>query len=103
MKPLRSKTTALTPALTSFSPIALPTIFARSFFALPAICTLTTASSSPAEARTRPVVSSIDALFGVGLARPIEGHLAEIVHAMLLAPRILAVDIPSGLDADTGR
>ncbi|MDQ3334373.1 MAG: NAD(P)H-hydrate dehydratase [Myxococcota bacterium] len=45
----------------------------------------------------------IDALFGVGLSRAIEGHLAEVVHAMLLAPRILAVDIPSGLDADTGR
>ena len=45
----------------------------------------------------------IDALFGVGLARPIEGHLAEVVGAMLLAARVLAVDVPSGLDADTGR
>lgn len=45
----------------------------------------------------------IDALFGVGLTRPIEGHLADVVHAMLLAPRVLAVDIPSGLHADTGR
>lgn len=45
----------------------------------------------------------IDALFGVGLTRAIEGHLAEVVQAMLLAPRILAVDIPSGLHADTGR
>jgi len=45
----------------------------------------------------------IDALFGVGLSRAIEGHLADVVHAMLLAPRVLAVDLPSGLDADTGR
>jgi NAD(P)H-hydrate epimerase len=45
----------------------------------------------------------IDALFGVGLARPIEGHLAEVVAMMGRADRILAVDIPSGLDADTGR
>ena len=45
----------------------------------------------------------IDALFGVGLTRPIEGHLADVVHAMVLAPRVLAVDIPSGLHADTGR
>jgi NAD(P)H-hydrate epimerase len=44
----------------------------------------------------------IDALFGVGLTRPIEGHLAEIVAMMLMAGRVLAVDIPSGLDADTG-
>ncbi|HEU4732287.1 MAG TPA: NAD(P)H-hydrate dehydratase [Kofleriaceae bacterium] len=45
----------------------------------------------------------IDALFGVGLARPIEGHLAEVVAWMQRAGRILAVDIPSGLDSDTGR
>jgi NAD(P)H-hydrate epimerase len=44
----------------------------------------------------------IDALFGVGLARPIEGHLAEVVAMMLMAGRVLAIDIPSGLDADTG-
>jgi hydroxyethylthiazole kinase-like uncharacterized protein yjeF len=45
----------------------------------------------------------IDALFGVGLARPIEGHLADVVAVMARSGRILAVDIPSGLDADTGR
>jgi NAD(P)H-hydrate epimerase len=45
----------------------------------------------------------VDALFGVGLARPVEGHLAAIVGAMNEAERCLAVDIPSGLDADTGR
>lgn len=55
------------------------------------------------EAEIVDAVLVIDALFGVGLTRPIEGHLADIVHAMLLAPRTLAVDIPSGLDADTGR
>jgi NAD(P)H-hydrate epimerase len=45
----------------------------------------------------------IDALFGVGLLRPIEGHLAAVVAAIQEAPRRLAVDIPSGLDTDTGR
>jgi NAD(P)H-hydrate epimerase len=45
----------------------------------------------------------IDALFGVGLTRRIEGHLAEVVTLMRGAARVLAVDIPSGLDADTGR
>ncbi len=45
----------------------------------------------------------VDALFGVGLARPIEGHLAEVVGTMVMAERTLAVDIPSGLDTDTGR
>ena len=45
----------------------------------------------------------IDALFGIGLARPIEGHLAEVVATMLMAAHVLAIDIPSGLDSDTGR
>jgi hydroxyethylthiazole kinase-like uncharacterized protein yjeF len=46
---------------------------------------------------------AIDALFGVGLARDIEGHLADVVDAINHAQHRLAVDIPSGLDADTGR
>jgi NAD(P)H-hydrate epimerase len=46
---------------------------------------------------------AIDALFGVGLARPIEGHMATIVGLINGALRRLAIDIPSGLDADTGR
>ncbi len=45
----------------------------------------------------------VDALFGVGQVRPIEGHLAAVVTAINEAPRRLAVDIPSGLDTDTGR
>ena len=45
----------------------------------------------------------IDALFGVGLTRPIEGHMAEVVRRILLAGRVLAVDLPSGIETDTGR
>lgn len=45
----------------------------------------------------------IDALFGIGTVRAIEGHLAEVVGRINAAPRRLAVDLPSGLDADTGR
>jgi len=45
----------------------------------------------------------VDALFGIGPLRAIEGHLADVVGAINAAPRRLAVDIPSGLDADTGR
>jgi hydroxyethylthiazole kinase-like uncharacterized protein yjeF len=55
------------------------------------------------DARIIDAALVIDALFGVGLSRPIEGHLAEVVTMMLMAERVLAVDIPSGLDADTGR
>jgi hydroxyethylthiazole kinase-like uncharacterized protein yjeF len=45
----------------------------------------------------------VDALFGTGLDRVIEGWLAEVVRAMngSRAPRF-AIDLPSGLDADTG-
>jgi hydroxyethylthiazole kinase-like uncharacterized protein yjeF len=45
----------------------------------------------------------VDALFGTGLDRAIDGWLADLVRTMnaSAAPR-LAVDLPSGLDADTG-
>jgi NAD(P)H-hydrate epimerase len=46
----------------------------------------------------------VDAVFGTGLTRPIEGFLAEAVRAMNAARAArFAVDLPSGLDADTGR
>jgi hydroxyethylthiazole kinase-like uncharacterized protein yjeF len=50
----------------------------------------------------------VDALLGTGRARPIEGELAEVMRrlgearASRLPPRLLAVDVPTGLDADTG-
>ncbi|UWR21300.1 NAD(P)H-hydrate epimerase [Sulfitobacter sp. S190] len=53
----------------------------------------------------------VDALFGIGLSRPVQGALAEIVgylagsggDAGYFQPRLVAVDVPSGLDADSGR
>jgi len=46
----------------------------------------------------------IDALFGAGLARPLEGLAAEVVAAANASGQpILAVDVPSGLDGSTGR
>jgi hydroxyethylthiazole kinase-like uncharacterized protein yjeF len=48
----------------------------------------------------------IDAVFGTGLTRPVEGLGAEIIAAINELGRrgahVLSVDIPSGLDADTG-
>lgn len=45
----------------------------------------------------------VDALFGTGLARPLEGAAAAVVAAANAHPApTLAVDIPSGVDADTG-
>ncbi|MCL2645834.1 MAG: NAD(P)H-hydrate epimerase [Phycisphaerales bacterium] len=46
----------------------------------------------------------VDAIFGTGLSRPVEGLAAEEIRAANHANRrILAVDIPSGMDADTGK
>ncbi len=49
----------------------------------------------------------VDALFGIGLSRPLQGAAAAAVDAMRSARArgagVLAVDIPSGLDADNGR
>jgi len=50
----------------------------------------------------------IDSLLGTGHARPIEGPLAGVLDKLRearsrrLPPRLLAVDLPTGLDADTG-
>ena len=45
----------------------------------------------------------VDALFGTGLDRPLEGLALDVVGKMSAArDRVLAVDIPSGLDAQTG-
>ena len=45
----------------------------------------------------------IDGLFGIGLARPVFGEYAEVVTALNSVPcTVLAVDVPSGIDADTG-
>ena len=45
----------------------------------------------------------IDALFGVGLSRPVEGQAAELLRALGRAPLpVLAVDLPSGISSDHG-
>ena len=42
----------------------------------------------------------IDALFGTGLTRPLEGLFARLVEGLdRLSPPLVAVDLPSGLDA----
>ena len=51
----------------------------------------------------------VDALLGTGTSRPIEGDLAEVmmrlsaVRSRTVKPKLVAVDLPSGLDADSGR
>ncbi|RKZ37781.1 MAG: bifunctional ADP-dependent NAD(P)H-hydrate dehydratase/NAD(P)H-hydrate epimerase [Gammaproteobacteria bacterium] len=45
----------------------------------------------------------VDALFGTGLARPLAGEAGDAVGAINACPApVMAVDMPSGLSADTG-
>jgi hydroxyethylthiazole kinase-like uncharacterized protein yjeF len=52
---------------------------------------------SPADAARAALV--IDAVFGAGLARDLDGVVAETLRA---ARRVVAVDVPSGVDGATG-
>jgi NAD(P)H-hydrate epimerase len=46
----------------------------------------------------------VDALFGAGLSRPLEGPAAQVVAAINAAARpVVAVDVPSGLDGTSGQ
>ncbi|ENO78865.1 NAD(P)H-hydrate dehydratase [Thauera sp. 63] len=46
----------------------------------------------------------VDAIFGIGLKRPVEGRYADWIRTLNAqsSPR-MALDVPSGLDADTGQ
>ena len=59
-------------------------------------------TSGPGAADDTDVV--VDALFGTGLTREISGPAAEAVGAINASPApVLALDVPSGIHADTGR
>jgi NAD(P)H-hydrate epimerase len=64
------------------------------------------ASYSPGCLKDVKAATIIDALFGVGLSRPVEGiyreALAEGKELAASGTGILAVDVPSGISADTG-
>lgn len=48
----------------------------------------------------------IDAIFGAGLARDVDGLVAQVigaVNAREAAVKVIAVDVPSGLDGNTGQ
>ncbi len=57
--------------------------------------------SSLYEARPRPVL--IDGLFGTGLSRPLERGVAAVFAELVSASDFsLAIDLPSGIDTDSG-
>jgi ADP-dependent NAD(P)H-hydrate dehydratase / NAD(P)H-hydrate epimerase len=46
----------------------------------------------------------VDALFGAGLSRPLEGHYRTLVEAVNNSHgSVVAVDVPSGVDGDSGQ
>src|SRR5262245_46591768 len=46
----------------------------------------------------------VDAMFGAGLSRPLDGAAAQVVEAINAADRpVVAVDVPSGLDGTSGK
>lgn len=46
----------------------------------------------------------VDAIFGAGLSRPVDGTVAEVLARVAAAGvPVVAVDVPSGLDGDTGQ
>ena len=46
---------------------------------------------------------AVDAMLGTGLSSPIKGEIAEIIEVLNRAEvRVMAVDIPTGINADTG-
>jgi hydroxyethylthiazole kinase-like uncharacterized protein yjeF len=60
------------------------------------------------ESRGLPCYALVDALFGTGLHREISGHFADVIDLINrpeFAQRVpvVAVDIPSGLDSDSGK
>jgi NAD(P)H-hydrate epimerase len=58
-------------------------------------------ASSDADPATADLV--VDALFGTGLARDLEGDAADLVARINASGTpVLAVDVPSGIDADSG-
>jgi ADP-dependent NAD(P)H-hydrate dehydratase / NAD(P)H-hydrate epimerase len=56
-----------------------------------------------AQAKAEAAALVIDALFGSGLARDLEGEARSLVEKVNASGRaVLAVDLPSGIDGDTG-
>lgn len=57
------------------------------------------------EPALRDTTLLVDAILGTGLSKPLEGYLLEVIRAVgknFPQARVVAVDLPSGVSADTG-
>lgn len=57
---------------------------------------------SPKDAATGATIA-VDALLGTGSRRAPSGEIAQALEAMSAVPTVVAVDIPTGIDTDTGQ
>ena len=65
---------------------------------------VTAASLSALECDLRNAHLMVDALLGTGVSRPVEPYLAQIIRLVnAVSALVLAVDIPSGICADSGQ
>lgn len=60
------------------------------------------------ESRGLPCYAIVDAIFGIGLCREIDGHFADVVNFINKLSHdgstpVIAVDTPSGMETDTGK
>ena len=60
-----------------------------------------TQNISKFKARKNSVI--IDSIFGIGLNRPISGTLKSVILRMNKLNKIISIDIPSGINGDTGK
>lgn len=52
----------------------------------------------------REYTTIVDAIFGIGLSRPVEGRYADLIEWINHQDaKVISVDIPSGISADTGK
>lgn len=57
----------------------------------------------PASTDLTGYTTIVDAIFGIGLDRPVEGKFADWINAInASSAKVFSVDVPSGLNADTG-
>ncbi|HVY85272.1 MAG TPA: NAD(P)H-hydrate dehydratase [Caulobacterales bacterium] len=61
-------------------------------------------TTHPSSELNPPAEVYVDAMFGAGLSRPLEGEALRWAHRLAQAPeRVVAVDVPSGLDGDSAK
>lgn len=71
---------------------------------IPTACLLETVSQEAVLAFCQNSEVMVDAIFGIGICKPVRGIFETAIRAINLSgKKVYSIDVPSGLDADTGR